>query len=494
MGHGAACLDATAALAATLLDLPEECVHLVLQRCEVKELCAVRAACRLTRQAAGHASLWRAHARRIFDIDLPSVALPRRALAGPDAAGAFWRGVVSGLASTPPAPPVLRCRGVFTDGGCDDASRFWAVNLFKPQEWESYCSSASNNVHCIGLFEASAPDGTLPLDAAAHARRKFMIARCANAAWLMFRNALAGGGDVAGGPYGAVERALGAQDLRRWSSVELEGFFLELFRLAKQEPFFHKLMFAGVPADSVEAEDTQAHQLADTIHVEQAERRNAAAQEPMRVWSHPRTPEVMCTAGGVPSVPPVVSVVTRVAFSRVGNFSCPVQCGALLLGSVHTWPSETEAGGQHLHDRLGSLPSSRGCAALDDLTTVEAVQEASASGCLPPIAAIGALPGGVFVEFEPRGAGLYDSPGLYPVVWFSFIPRREARQLHVAHSRIDDFKYDQMDVHLARRHSGNVACVKLIKPENLMEEWSDDHEEPNIDMNSVLMWGNTVPL
>lgn len=47
---------------------------------------------------------------------------------------------------------------------------------------------------------------------------------------------------------------------------------------------------------------------------------------------------------------------------------------------------------------------------------------------------------------------------------------------------------------LKHRVSANVVCVKLINQEDLMSEWGDDHEAPNIDINCIAFNGRRVTL
>lgn len=52
----------------------------------------------------------------------------------------------------------------------------------------------------------------------------------------------------------------------------------------------------------------------------------------------------------------------------------------------------------------------------------------------------------------------------------------------------------RLRVPLHYRHAGNLACVKLINQENLMDEHDDQHPSPNIDINFVAFRGRMVKL
>lgn len=51
-----------------------------------------------------------------------------------------------------------------------------------------------------------------------------------------------------------------------------------------------------------------------------------------------------------------------------------------------------------------------------------------------------------------------------------------------------------MQIELHGRWAGNLALVKLIDQEDLMHEWADHHDEPNIDINHVVFSGSVLEL
>jgi hypothetical protein len=58
----------------------------------------------------------------------------------------------------------------------------------------------------------------------------------------------------------------------------------------------------------------------------------------------------------------------------------------------------------------------------------------------------------------------------------------------------DEDRFDKLDMALTLRHGvAGLACVKLIASENLMEDWGDDHAEPNIDATSLEVHGFLAP-
>lgn len=51
-----------------------------------------------------------------------------------------------------------------------------------------------------------------------------------------------------------------------------------------------------------------------------------------------------------------------------------------------------------------------------------------------------------------------------------------------------------MDIPLRQARGGNLLLAKLIDQENLMEEFADDHDGPNIDVNTIAPYGRRVRL
>ena len=50
----------------------------------------------------------------------------------------------------------------------------------------------------------------------------------------------------------------------------------------------------------------------------------------------------------------------------------------------------------------------------------------------------------------------------------------------------------RLNIQLSRKRAGNVAVVKLIDQEDLMEEWMDNHDEPNIDATFIAFKGRQL--
>lgn len=52
----------------------------------------------------------------------------------------------------------------------------------------------------------------------------------------------------------------------------------------------------------------------------------------------------------------------------------------------------------------------------------------------------------------------------------------------------------RLDVRLSKPQAGNLVLVKLIDQEDLMEEWNDMHDAPNIDATFVAFKGRSIVL
>ncbi len=52
----------------------------------------------------------------------------------------------------------------------------------------------------------------------------------------------------------------------------------------------------------------------------------------------------------------------------------------------------------------------------------------------------------------------------------------------------------RLEIRLPGRVAGNVVLVKLLDQEDLMHEWDDQHDDPNIDINHVIFSGCTLNL
>ena len=135
----------------------------------------------------------------------------------------------------------------------------------------------------------------------------------------------------------------------------------------------------------------------------------------------------------------------------------------------------------------------RASTVFDGVDSLQKVHDLIREGVLPPIAAIHTSAAGVVVEFETsrsnhRGGG-EPEPRFQPVAWFRFKSRAETLQ-----SQRNDPNADVLGFELVRKRCARVVNVKLIACEDLMAEWDDHHDAPNIDCRSFSFYGVPVEL
>jgi len=355
-------------------------------------------------------------------------------------------------------------------------------------------------VHCVGLLRPSGAGGEHEA-----ARRTYLQQRCAVAATLLFGTvARRGPGRAAPGQHGFAPEA----DLQRWSQVELEAFFLQLFDMLLQNHPLGALLLAGVQTQVQQELERCTALAAELRGVRQAAAVAAVAVQAHPVWGASAPPQLRLFTHPPPLPPGAqqpAACVSGLRISRAGQFSCPLQSGAVLLGDAPLPPQ----GPDPTASIVACVDESRMLRVLDDATSLETVQDAAAAGALPRIVHVGTCHAGIWAEFEARGRAAmpHVPPGaLWPVAWFAFTPRAEAAtraaaedaaiaaqiaaaQVGAAPELPDEDRFDVMDVALTQRHGGEIACVKLTASENLMEQWGDEHPEPNIDVAAVNLLG-----
>lgn len=250
-------------------------------------------------------------------------------------------------------------------------------------------------------------------------------------------------------------------------------------------------------------------------------------------------------------------VLSKFEISRSGQFTCPVGCGALFVSrgppdvdqatrekyanhifyesdGARRWRRYLESQPQgYLFDRPGPgglevlgegwpedddgplkpflgtemslFPDAaavgdwirRGCererasSVFDGVDSLQKVHDLIRDGVLPPIAAIHTSSAGVVVEFETsrHSRGGEPEPRFQPVAWFRFKSRAETLQ-----SQRNDPNADVLGFELVRKRCGRVVNVKLIACEDLMAEWDDHHDAPNIDCRAFSFHGVPVEL
>ncbi len=368
------------------------------------------------------------------------------------------------------------------------------------------------NVHCLGLLRPG-DAGAGEVRGVGRGTHEYLVARCRAAAAALFGDVVRRGpGCRAPDQVGRVPEP----DLRRWSRAELEPLLEQLWQFALAEPgapgaALGNLLFAEVPDDSEAVLDMEVLRCVAVLQ-EIRERREAAAAEaaaaggagPAAAAGQLRL--FAAVAPPAPGAPRLQASVSRLRVSRVGSLSCPVHCLAVLLGAAPVGNGDARAAALAARVDSDASPMLR---ALDDVTSLDALRDASAAGALPRIIHVGAGPAGTWAEFEPRGRASEAPPhaappsALWPVAWFAFTPRAEAEAQDAAAVAAaaaagtappDEDRFDVFDAVLRARHGGDLACVKLISSEDLMAQWGDERPEPTIDVASVELHGHAATL
>lgn len=365
-------------------------------------------------------------------------------------------------------------------------------HMFKPTHWDAYCSLGSFNVHVFGLLQRF----LVLEDDVVENMRSFIIRRTRFAARHVF-------GDEEGA------------DTERWSMPELEVFITDLWAHYTSGTEIGRLLFHeevedadGVrrPTRAAPAEVRRVADLVDRIQRSRFEPTVTVMRALDAKFSVLEAPYVQPPVGIGGTVKKgwcahakhsVMGFINAVAVSRVGQFSCPVSCGAVLLGCAST---QDELRTKNLMS--ATAVSGGPCAVMDSMTMVEDVIQASADGRLPRIVAVRSTSAGDYVEFAPSVSSAEPDPKLLdlrPLVWFKFITKEEARANAAADGRratmVHHFrgqeteKWDVLRMNLTHLHAGNVLCGKLICAENHMAEWNDNHDKPNIDINALMVFG-----
>ena len=89
-------------------------------------------------------------------------------------------------------------------------------------------------------------------------------------------------------------------------------------------------------------------------------------------------------------------------------------------------------------------------------------------------------------SFSGGGGGV---DKLSAVAWFKFTPHAD-----LSPDMRCDPTADYLSVELEHLRWGRVACVKLIACDNLMDEWEDHHDAPNVDCRKFILRGVPVAL
>ncbi|GBF87303.1 hypothetical protein Rsub_00014 [Raphidocelis subcapitata] len=453
------------------------------------DVVACESACRALAALGRAPTLWAAHLKRDYGLELEGPGVPRLDLQ-----------TVYARLATGGAPAALRFLAAYTDGGTDGGDselHYWADHAYLPNVLGPYCSDSPQDLTVVGLLKADPH----PPDELRAEHRSYLIDRCKYAAAALF---------APPGVQAPTSPEAAARMLATWSMPGLERLFADLFQdlVIHEHSTWGRHLLRDVPPERHAAETQRLRaafqrvlgreelaayrvQRIDYALVEEARAAAEAAPAPARgAAPAPAAAPAAASAAAPPAAPPAaapaapaasmarhlvvarhqvdaavlphmesggafgreVALVGELVVSRAGHFTCPVQCGALLFGMA---PPTARGGGpeqeqpdkgegqegqegaepswrQHAATvrRLVAMPFDPLCAALNRATSAAAVLAASAAGALPAVAAHHRLPGAEWIEFEPlppaaRRARAAAGWHAAPVVWFRFCPRAE---------------------------------------------------------------------
>lgn len=255
-------------------------------------------------------------------------------------------------------------------------------------------------------------------------------------------------------------------DTLQWSNPELHAFFRQMYIDLIQGGQAGRMLLVrpnGTPRSGAELRELmpqlrEAWQLTngDAIYGDAQTTQFRSRRNPL-VFLDPANLRDVFHLPSQPEEPPGVvrwplASIFNIEISRQGQFSCPLQTGALFttaLGaqqlplSGQGWLQQVPEGGwkviplatagdsappQELEvaeDRMRGLAASAASRAMADVTDLHDLLRLSAEGELPPVAHLFDLESAVAVEFEPRHRldGAEAPPAavpLEPVLWFRF--------------------------------------------------------------------------
>jgi hypothetical protein len=248
---------------------------------------------RAVRQVAGGERVWRELAFRDFGVCEPfgEETAPASTPEGDALEGARWRALhhdvhvqlckdddclkVHGRTTlhddTPydaRCPPdemrALRARGVFCDGGVDENDpENWFGQVFELEGagQRFYCSAASRDVHLVGCFAEGDVHCAWRADAARHARRRFMAAKCSLLAHVLERlsaqSSLAPEDQRDFDTILREARLLPPYDFTGWPHEELGSFFTHYVRQYRPDDPISQLFFDANSENSLFPRDAE---------------------------------------------------------------------------------------------------------------------------------------------------------------------------------------------------------------------------------------------
>ncbi|KAL0025061.1 hypothetical protein WJX79_003336 [Trebouxia sp. C0005] len=326
----------------------------------------------------------------------------------------------------------IRFQGCFTDGGVDENHiRYWVDHMFSPNHWDSFCSELWQDVSCVALLLEEQDE----FDRERQALRSYIIKCCSKAAALMY-------GDLQalqiplGQPLPGTGSRAALLKLEAWSTDALNQLFMSIFfELQVQSPL-GILLLHGVAPENLPAEQTRLQIVANMIQHSLAQKISAldGGEDAKSALLGFRSLKLMRAS----VLPRLVGVVERVVVSRAGEYSCPVQCGVLLMADcdISQWAKRPNKENPEILQAFQATVAQHVCKGFDGVTTLQMICDKVQEGKLPKPVDAHLTPEGGWVEFHPSSdpafaaastsdAGAPTLPTLRPLAWFRFSTQEE---------------------------------------------------------------------
>mmetsp|Transcript_9992 Transcript_9992/g.19687 ORF Transcript_9992/g.19687 Transcript_9992/m.19687 type:complete len:467 (+) Transcript_9992:69-1469(+) len=384
----------------------------------------------------------------------------------------------------------IRFRGLFTDGGIDDANTsYWVDNVFI-DDISPYCSHASANIDLVGVLLKHS-ELTRSKE---RSIRQYLISRCRYAAALLEH-------------IHARDRTESFRERLRtiesYSDLQLKLFFFSLHDSFHQDSQLGQLLFYNVTPDNLEEEQRRMTAIRQhLLSIETFQDQNIIGKDSDVVYDGDILQKIEQSEMSM-------CILERMVISREGQLTCPVSCGAIFgcavsrHGAMRSEADLLELMRKSLHD----------ISDFNSLDSFRMLCEKSEKGLVPAFNRVCFQEKNVFVEFKrvrlvsTSGGSCDKLFQWFPIGWFQFalydadfdslVRNREGYQacdvlFPCDFENEDTVAESRIFVPLKMKHAINFVAVKLISQENRMDAMMDGHDWPNIDLSSLTLQGRII--
>jgi hypothetical protein len=472
--------------------LDDNSLDLVLSSLDLLDLARVQATCRYLNRKVNTSSslLWLRKLSDEFGLDTSLVK-------DLDYLGTFQR-----IKSTP--VETIRFQGLYTNGGVDipegvqsPKTYYWVDNAFRNDE-SPYCSLKTRDVDIVGVLL----HGHQSLIHKEEEQREYMMTRTASAVrWLQRMIP-----DIS---------SLGFN-----SDLQLRSFFLSLLDAYEQGNGLGPTMFVDLMTEErTRYEYFKARAFRASL-LEEAKRLEKSVVE-MSGLMYDKGLLGRLQQGPNQSA----CIVQRLSVERQGGLTCPVQMGVIFgcissdFGQPSNDDSPASADQKTWVSRLGHSLT-KASEPFKDVLDGDMLVGRFRRDLLPNIESINLfvennhdrsnqLHGSYFVEFERTGTSAAEENSSFNwgvIGYFCFNCclkfyeelltdiELTGRKVTTRITGVGDEVLKKVSVNLVKARTMNLVAIKLIGQENLMEEFQDHHESPNIDISGCIIQGQAFEI